>query len=65
MIHPIKPFLFGVVTAYTVYYITRKGTNGTSILDDLLDNPSLFLNKAKDYAIDDLIRKLNKQISRY
>ena len=42
----IKTFLLGVGTAYAIYFITRKRIDGTSILDDLLDNPSLFMNNA-------------------
>ncbi|MDO3645249.1 YtxH domain-containing protein [Mucilaginibacter sp. L3T2-6] len=58
----IKTFLLGVGTAYAVYYITKKRRDGTSILDDLLDNPSLFMNKAKDYAIAEAIHTVKDKI---
>ena len=58
----IKAFLLGVGAAYAVYYITKKRQDGTSIMDELLDNPSLFINKAKDYAIADVIQTVKEKI---
>lgn len=58
----IKTFLLGAGAAYAVYYITRKRPDGNSILDDLLDNPSLFMNKAKDYAIAEMIHTVKEKI---
>ena len=59
----IKTFLLGVGTAYAVYYITRKQADGKSILDDLLDNPAVFMNKAKDYAIAEALHAVKKKLS--
>ena len=59
----IKTFLLGVGTAYAVYYITRKRPDGTSILDDLLDNPSLFMNRAKELAIEEVVHAVKQNIT--
>ena len=58
----IKTFLLGAGTAYAIYFITRKRIDGTSILDDLLDNPSLFMNKAKDYAIAEVAHIVKQKL---
>jgi len=58
----LKTFLLGMATAYGIYYITKKREDGTSILDDLKDNPSFFLNKAKDYAVEEAADILKKTI---
>lgn len=58
----IKTFLLGAGTAYAIYFITRKRIDGTSILDDLLDNPSLFMNKAKDYAIAEVVHTVKQKL---
>lgn len=49
----MKPFLLGLLTAYGIYFITRKGPDGRSILDDLLDRPDEFLKKAKEDLLED------------
>ncbi|MDN3551617.1 YtxH domain-containing protein [Mucilaginibacter aquaedulcis] len=59
----IKTFLLGAATAYAVYFITRKRVDDTSILDDLLDNPSLFLNKAKDYAMAEVMKTIKEKLN--
>ena len=51
----IKTFLLGMGTAYAIYYLTKKRADGTSFLEDLLDNPAVFANRAKEYAIDEAI----------
>lgn len=58
-----KTFLLGIGVAYGVYYITRKGTNGRSILDELLDNPRDFAEKAKAYAIADIVDTVKDQLT--
>lgn len=58
----IKTFLLGAGAAYAVYFITKKCPDGTSILDDLLDNPSIFMNKAKDYAIGEAIHTIKDKL---
>jgi hypothetical protein len=52
-----------IQTAYAIYFITRKRIDGTSILDDLLDNPSLFMNKAKDYAMSEVANTIKEKLS--
>jgi hypothetical protein len=59
----IKTFLLGVGAAYTVYYITRKGDDGRSILDDLLDHPEEFMNRAKKQALADVVETVKDQIT--
>jgi len=46
----IKSFMLGVGVSFAVYYLTKKGPDGRSVLDDILDNPKAFAEKAKDYA---------------
>jgi hypothetical protein len=48
-----KTFLLGIGTAYGIYYITRKGPDGRSILDDLLDRPDVFIKHAKDGLMEE------------
>jgi len=57
-----KTFMLGVAVAFGVYYITRKREDGTSMLDEILEHPSEFVDKAKDYAIDQAIRTLKQKI---
>ena len=52
----LKAFMFGFAAAFVIYYITKKGKEGTSILDEIIDNPSDFVNKTKDYARDEVVR---------
>jgi len=58
----LKTFLLGMATAYGIYYITKKRADGTSILDDLKDNPSFFFNTAKGYAVEEAVDVLKKTI---
>jgi hypothetical protein len=58
----IKTFLLGAGTAYVIYYLTKKRPDGTSILDDLLDNPAKFMNTAKNYVIDEAIQTAKEKI---
>lgn len=58
----IKTFLLGAGTAYAIYFITRKRPDGKSILDDLLDNPSLFMNRAKNYAIAEVVETVKENV---
>ncbi len=57
-----KTFMLGVAAAFCVYYITRKGDDGIFILDEILDRPSDFVNKAKDLAITEAIRTLKERM---
>lgn len=57
-----KTFMLGVGVALGIYYITKKRPNGTSKLDDILDDPELYLEKVKDYAIAEGVRTLKRVI---
>ena len=57
-----KTFLLGVFTAYGVYYITRKGDDGRSILDDLLADPGKVFRKATDYAVQDTVHAIREEL---
>lgn len=57
-----KSFLLGIGVAYGVYYITRKGRDGQSILDELLTHPKEFIDKAKDYAIADVVETVKEKL---
>jgi len=49
-----------MITAYGIYYVTRKGENGKSILDDLLEHPGFYLNKAKEGFVEDAARAVKE-----
>lgn len=55
-----KTFLLGMLTAYGIYYVTRRGENGKSILDDLLEHPGFYLNKAKEGLVEDAARAVKE-----
>jgi len=57
-----KTFMLGVGVALGVYYITKKRSDGRSKLDDILEDPELYLEKAKDYAIAEGVRTLKRVI---
>jgi hypothetical protein len=58
-----KSFLLGVGVSFGVYYITKKGANGRSVLDEILDNPEDFMERAKNQAIADVIETVKEVIS--
>lgn len=57
-----RSFLLGMGVAYGVYYITRKGTDGRSVLDELLDNPNGVMQTAKKYAIANAVETIKEHI---
>jgi hypothetical protein len=57
-----KSFMLGMLTAYGVYFITRKGPEGTSILDDLLENPAQYLRSAKEELLGDAAKVVKEII---
>lgn len=59
MVH-VKSFLFGMLTAYGIYYITRKGPDGRSVMDDLLDHPGLYIKRVENGLIADLARTVRE-----
>jgi hypothetical protein len=58
-----KSFLLGLFTAYGIYYITKKTSDGKSILDDLLANPAEFMQKVKDNVMHDAAQTIKDGIS--
>ncbi len=60
-----KSFMLGIGVAFGAYYITRKDNKGKSLLNELLDNPRDFINKTKDYAIEQAIQKVEEKIGQY
>jgi len=58
----LKSFMLGLFTAYGVYYLTRKGPDGKSVLDELLEDPSDFMRNAKDIAIRDSVQTVKDEL---
>jgi len=58
----IKSFMLGVGVSFAVYYLTKKGPDGRSVLDDILDNPKAFAEKAKDYAVAEVVQTVKNEI---
>ncbi|EHQ25004.1 YtxH domain-containing protein [Mucilaginibacter paludis] len=59
----IKSFLLGVGVSFGVYYLTKRRADGSSILDDILDNPEEFVHRAKNQAIADVVDTVKEKIS--
>ena len=57
-----KSFMLGVGVSFGIYYLTKKDQFGRSILDDILDNPQQFVERAKDQAIADVVATVKEQI---
>ena len=48
----LKFIIVGAAVGYGVNYITKKGTDGRSILDDITDQAPDWFNKAKSFATE-------------
>jgi len=48
----IRTLVIGAAISYGIQYVTKKRKDGTSILDDLINDPSDFVNKAQDFATE-------------
>lgn len=48
----IRTLIIGAAAAYGIQYITKKREDGSSILTDFMDDPSAYVNKAKEFAVD-------------
>ena len=57
-----RSFMLGMFTAYGIYYITRKTSDGKSILDDLLEQPEEFMKEAKRNLISDAAKIIKRVI---
>jgi len=58
----IKSFLLGVGVSFGVYYLTKRGADGRSVLDEILDNPKEFAERARNQAIADIVEKVKERI---
>jgi len=57
-----KMALLGAAVAYGVDYITKKREDGTSILDEFLENPPHWMEDAKQFAtqtVNDIKQNFN------
>ena len=59
----IKTFLLGMGTAYAIYYLTKKRPDGSSLLEDMLDNPALYLKKAKRELLADAVETVSQKLA--
>ena len=50
----LKFIIVGAAVGYGINYITKKGPDGRSIIDDLAENAPGWFDKAKHYAEDTL-----------
>ena len=50
-------------TAYAIYYLTKKRPDGSSLLEDMLDNPALYLKKAKRELLTDAVETVSKKLA--
>jgi len=55
----LRFIIVGAAVGYGINYITKKGPDGRSIIDDLTENGPEWLEKAKQYA-EDAIGKVGK-----
>ncbi|MGF7081550.1 YtxH domain-containing protein [Mucilaginibacter sp. UYCu711] len=58
-----KSFMLGVGVSFAVYYLTKKAPDGRSVLDDILDNPGDFAQRAKYQVISDVVETVKEKIS--
>ena len=55
----IKFIAVGAAVGYGINYITKKGPDGRSVLDELTENAPEWFEKAKKYAEDTMERAVN------
>ncbi len=48
----LKFIIVGAAVGYGVNYITKKGPDGRSILDDITENAPGWFDQAKKFAVD-------------
>jgi predicted oxidoreductase len=46
----LKFLVVGAAVAYGINYVTKKGPNGKSIIDDLAENGPEWMDRAKKYG---------------
>jgi hypothetical protein len=57
----LKFIIVGAAVGYGINYITQKGPDGRSILDDITDNAPDWFEKAKKYA-EDAVEQVTKNV---
>lgn len=57
-----RSYLLGMLTAYGIYFITRKGPDGRSILDDLLEHPDRYIKRAGEGLLEDAARAVKEVV---
>jgi hypothetical protein len=57
----LKFIIVGAAVGYGINYITKKGPDGRSILDDVIEDAPEWLDKAKSYA-EDAINEVTKTV---
>jgi len=48
----LRTMVIGAAVGYGIQYITKKREDGSSILGDIMNNPSDFVNKAQNFATE-------------
>lgn len=48
--------------AYGIYYLSKKNEDGVSLLDEILDDPEDFAEKAKNYALQQAVQVVKDRI---
>jgi hypothetical protein len=49
-----KLILVGAAVGYGINYLTKKGANGRSVMDDITENAPDWLDQAKKFAQDNI-----------
>lgn len=49
-----KLILVGAAVGYGINYLTKRGSDGRSVLDDITDNAPDWFDKAKKFAQDNI-----------
>ena len=57
-----KSFLLGIGVSFGIYYLTKRRPDGRSVLDEILDNPKEFAERARNQAIADIVEKVKERI---
>jgi len=50
----LKLIVVGAAVGYGINYLTKKGADGRSVLDDITDNAPDWFDKAKKFAQDNI-----------
>ena len=50
----LKLIMVGAAVGYGINYLTKKGVDGRSVLDDITENAPGWFDKAKQFAQDNI-----------